>query len=314
MRAFAIFLGLIALGLAGIAILGYPAWLLISPWLDNPKFHRIASRVGMALLIVGFLYVARRLRIGDRQSLGFGLPAREFAAKAGRTLFFGALLMMPALLTMIAFDLLQPDRDRPLNPQQWVRLVLSGVITGLTVAFIEETFLRGAMLTAIKRESGAWAAILLTSLLYATTHFLGSYRIKAAQVSTGSGIDMVTHSLAVFGQPALILDSFLCLFAVGVLLGMVRVRTGNIAAAIGLHAGWVAVIYVVREATDRRPDAAGAWMLGNFDGFIGWLVFGWTLVLGVALSWWYRPGERMGSDPISPTGAKGVGPRGSAAT
>jgi hypothetical protein len=46
MRAFAIFIGLIALGLAGIAILGYPAWLVISPWLDNPKFHRISSRIG----------------------------------------------------------------------------------------------------------------------------------------------------------------------------------------------------------------------------------------------------------------------------
>ncbi len=76
MRAFAIFIGLIALGLAGIAILGYPAWLLMSPWLDNPKFHRIASRVGMGLLIVGFIFVARRLKMADRQSLGFGLPCR----------------------------------------------------------------------------------------------------------------------------------------------------------------------------------------------------------------------------------------------
>lgn len=299
MRAFAIFVGLIALGLAGIAILGYPAWLLISPWLDNPKFHRISSRVGMALLVVGFIFVARRLKIADRHSLGFGLPWGRFTAQVGKAAFFGALLMMPAVLTMIAFDMLQPDRDRPLNPEQWVRLVLSGVFTGLTVAFIEETFLRGAMLTAIKRESGAWAAILLTSLLYATVHFFGRYRVKAADVNSGSGIDMLTHTLGVFGQPYLILDSFLCLFAVGILLGMVRVRTGNIAGPIGLHAGWVAVIYVVREATDRRPDAPGAWMLGNFDGFIGWLVLAWTLVIGITLSWWYRPGARarVGTEP-----------------
>ena len=38
MRSFAIFLALIALGFAGIALLGYPAWLLVSPLLDNPKF------------------------------------------------------------------------------------------------------------------------------------------------------------------------------------------------------------------------------------------------------------------------------------
>jgi len=302
MRAFAIFLGLIALGLAGIVILGYPAWLLISPWLDNPKFHRISSRVGMALLIVGFIYAARHLRIADRKSLGFDLPARGFAGEVGKAVFFGALLMLPAVLTMLAFDMLEPA-GKPLNAGRWVHLILGGVITGLTVAVIEETFLRGAMLTAIMRESGARLAILLTSLVYAFVHFLGSYRVKAADVNAGSGIDMLTHTLAVFGQPMRILDAFLCLFAVGVLLGMVRVRTGNIAAPIGLHAGWVAVIYVVRDTTDRSANSPHSWMLGEFDGFIGWLVLAWTLVFGIALSWWYRPEVVPGRDSREKRGA-----------
>lgn len=303
MRAFAIFLGLIALGLAGIAILGYPAWLVLSPWLDNPKFHRISSRVGMALLVVGFIFVARRLKIGDRQSMGFGLPPGQFAVEVGKAIFFGSLLMMPAVATMIAFDMLEPDGDSR-NAEQWVRLVLGGLITGITVAFIEETFLRGAMLTAIKRESGAWVAIVLTSLVYAAVHFFGRYRVAPANVNAGSGVDMLTHILGVFGQPLAIVDAFLCLTAVGVLLGMVRVRTGNIAAPIGLHAGWVAVIYVVREASDRRADSAGSWMLSEFDGFIGWLVLAWTLALGAALSWWYRPGARAANvfpPPLTPS-------------
>jgi uncharacterized protein len=306
MRAFAIFLGLIALGLAGIAILGYPTWLLLSPWLDNPKFHRISSRVGMALLIVGFVFVARRLAIADRHSLGFGLPWRPFVAEVGKAVFFGMLLMMPAVLTMIAFDMLEPDGDL-LSAGQWVRLVLGGLITGLTVAFIEETFLRGAMLTAIKRESGAGVAIALTSLVYAAVHFFGRYRVRPADVDAGSGVDMLTHILGVFAEPQRILDAFLCLLAVGVLLGMVRVRTGNIAAPIGLHAGWVAVIYVVRETTNRRADAPGSWMLGEFDGFIGWLVLAWTLVLGVTLSWWYRPKARF-SSPHFPSPAPPLTP------
>ena len=298
MRAFAIFVGLIALGLAGIAILGYPAWLLISPWLDNPKFHRISSRVGMALLVVGFIFVARRMKIADRQSLGYGLPWDQFVTEVGKAVFFGALLMMPAVLTMLAFDMLEPAK-KAVDAGRWVHLVLGGVLTGLTVAFIEETFLRGAMLTAIRRESGARVAIVLTALVYAAVHFFGRYRVAPANVNAGSGIDMLTHILGVFGQPSHIIDAFLCLLAVGVLLGMVRVRTGNIAAPIGLHAGWVAVIYVVREATDRRPDAPGAWMLGEFDGFIGWLVLAWTVVLGITLNWWYRPGarDRAGNQP-----------------
>ena len=287
MRAFAIFMALIALGLAGIAILGYPAWLLISPWLDNPKFHRVSSRIGMLLLVVGFVFVARWLKVGDRRSLGFDLPPGRFVAEVGKALFFGALLMMPALITMIALDMRQLV-GAPLDLEQWVRLGLSGIITGLTVAIIEETFLRGAMQTAITRESGARLAIVLTSLVYAATHFIGRYRVAAADVNAGSGVDMLAHALGMFAHPVAILDAFLCLTAVGVLLGMVRERTGNIAAPIGLHAGWVAVIYVVRETSERRPEGAGAWLLSDYDGFIGWMVLAWTLVLGGILSWWSR--------------------------
>jgi membrane protease YdiL (CAAX protease family) len=288
MRAFAAFLGLIALGLAGIAVLGYPAWLLVSPFLDNPKFHRISSRIGMLLLVVGFIVLARRLKVADRSSLGFGLPPLVFCRETAKALVFGVVLMMPALITMLAFDM-RSLVGQPLDIEHWLRLALSGIVTGLTVALIEETFLRGAMQTAITRESGARLAIVLTSLVYAATHFIGRYRVAAADVNAGSGVDMLTHSLGVFGQPLQILDAFLCLTAVGILLGMVRARTGNIAAPIGLHAGWVAVIYVVRETSERRPDGPGVWLLSDYDGFIGWMVLGWTLAIGAALSWWYRP-------------------------
>jgi len=295
MRAFAIFMGLIALGLAGIAFLGYPTWLAIGPMLDHPKFHRVASRIGMLLLAVGFIIAARRLKVADRQSLGYGLPWPKFVAETAKALFFGSLLMLPALLTMIAFDM-RKLIGAPMDAEHWMRLALSGIVTGLTVAFIEETFLRGAMQTAITRESGAKLAILLTSLVWAITHFIGRYRVAAADVNAGSGFDMLKHAFGVLAHPMAIIDAFACLLAVGILLGMVRARTGNIAAPIGLHAGWVAMIYVVRDTSERVPDVPGAWLLSHFDGFIGWLVLAWTVVLGVVLSWWYREAVVPGRD------------------
>ena len=73
MRSFAIFVGLILLGFAGLALLGYPAWLLVAQFPgDDPKFSRVASRVGMLILLLGFIFVARRLKVADRQSLGYG--------------------------------------------------------------------------------------------------------------------------------------------------------------------------------------------------------------------------------------------------
>jgi hypothetical protein len=86
------------------------------------------------------------------------------------------------------------------------------------------------------------------------THFIGKYRIPADQVGPGSGLELLAGSLGPFGDPLKIADAFLCLLAVGVLLGMVRTLTGNIAACIGLHAGWVWVITFVRETSVRDPS------------------------------------------------------------
>ena len=71
------------------------------------------------------------------------------------------------------------------------------------------------------------------------------------------------------------------------MLGVVRITTGNIAACIGLHAGWVWVMLVVHEMTHPVRTAAGSFLLSRFDGFIGWLVLAWTLVIGVWLRRFY---------------------------
>ncbi len=52
--------------------------------------------------------------MADRQSLGFGLPARSFAAETGKAILLGALLMLPILATMVALDMreLKPGSRR----------------------------------------------------------------------------------------------------------------------------------------------------------------------------------------------------------
>jgi membrane protease YdiL (CAAX protease family) len=156
------------------------------------------------------------------------------------------------------------------------------------VAFIEETAMRGIMHSAIARESGATLAILLVSLVYAATHFFAKTRIPAEDVGPGSGLTMLAGMLDSFANPLGILDAFLCLFMVGVMLGLARHLTGNIAASIGLHASWVAIIFVVRETSERRETGPVAWLMSDYDGFIGWMVLAWTFVIGWALWWWYR--------------------------
>jgi hypothetical protein len=163
------------------------------------------------------------------------------------------------------------------------RLVGARAVSALVVALIEETFLRGAMHTAIERESGSRAAVLLTELVYAASHFLGSYHIPAQDVSAGSGLALLAGFARAFAHPLAVADAFLALFAVGVVLGGVRARTGNIAACIGLHAGWVWVMLVAHELASPVRDAPLAFLLSRFDGFVGWLVLAWTVLLAVPL-------------------------------
>jgi membrane protease YdiL (CAAX protease family) len=287
MRAFGQFLLLFAAALAVVALLAYPAWLLLHPHFDFP-FHRISERLGMLALLVGFVLLARRLGLADRASLGYGLPRRAFMRELSLGLALGAVTMLGVVALMAALGLLEWTPAAAAGAASLLKLVLVRAVSGLAVAFIEETFLRGAMYTAIERESGTRAAVLLTALLYAATHFFGKVRIAPEDVTPYSGLALLAGTLQAFAHPAGILDAFLALFAVGVVLALVRSATGNIAACLGLHAGWVWVMLVAHELTRPRADASLAFLLSRFDGFVGWLVLAWTLALTVPVWRFYR--------------------------
>ena len=287
MRALAWFLGLILLALAVMAALTYPLWQLLQPAFGFP-FHRVADRLGMITLGVGFLLVARRLRLADRNRLGFGLPPRQFLREAGIAFGIGVLLMGLIIGIMLALRLRLLRPGVVLSAATFGKLAAQGLLRGVAVALIEETFLRGAMWTGIARESGARSATVLTSLVYALTHFVSSYHIPAGQVSWHSGLDMLGGSFGAFAHPLQVADAYLCLFAVGVVLATVRMQTGNIAASLGLHAGWVWVITFVRDTSVADPANALHGLLSQFDGVVGWLVCAWTVLVGLALSRFYR--------------------------
>jgi membrane protease YdiL (CAAX protease family) len=289
MRTFAYFLGLILLGLASIAVFAYPAWLLLHPHFEFP-FHRIGERIGMLTLGFGFFITARRLGLRDRTSLGYGLTRRKFLREASIGLTLGVATMTAVVGLMTALGLLDWTAAAGITAAALVKLVALRLVSGLAVAFIEETFLRGAMHTGIERESGSRAAVILTALVYSATHFFASFRIPAAEVSASSGVALLAGTLQSFVHPLGIADAFLCLFAVGILLGRVRAATGNIAACIGLHAGWVWVMLVVHALAQPARLSSLGFLLSRFDGFVGWLVLAWTIPVGVALQRFYSPG------------------------
>ena len=287
MRAFGQFLLLFAAALAAVALLAYPAWLLLHPHFDFP-FHRIGERIGMLALLVGFVLVARRLGLADRASLGYGLPRRAFVRELGLGLTLGVLTMLGVVVLMTLLGLLDWRQGAGIGAAALAKLVLARALSGVAVAFIEETFLRGALYSAVERESGARVAVFLTALLYAATHFFGKVRIAAVAVTPYSGVALLGQSLQAFAHFGAIVEAVLALMAVGVVLALVRRATGNIAACIGLHAGWVWVMLVAHELSTPRRDVPLAFLLSGFDGFVGWLVLAWTLLLTVPVWRFYQ--------------------------
>jgi uncharacterized protein len=286
MRSFAWFLGLILLALGVMAGLTYPVWQWLQPAFGFP-FHRVADRLGMVTLAVGFLLIARHLRLADRESLGFGLPPGQFLRQAGIAFGIGVVLMGLIIAIMLALQLRLLRPGVALSAAHFGRLAAVGLLRGIAVALIEETFLRGAMWTGIARESGALTATVLTSLIYALTHFVSSYHVPADQIGWHSGVAMLAGSFGAFARPLQVADAYICLFAVGAVLATVRLRTGNIAASLGLHAGWVWVITFVRETSVADLSNPLHGLLSQFDGVVGWLVCAWTILVGFALNRFY---------------------------
>jgi hypothetical protein len=165
----------------------------------------------------------------------------------------------------------------------FARIFLIGLSSGIAVALIEETVMRGAMHTAIERESGPWTAALLTAPLFAVLHFTAKAAIPPQDIGWGSGFDLLLRSFSPLAQPSLVFDSFLSWLIVGLILSLTRVLTGNIAVAIGLHAGWVVVLRMLQEGTTTGQAAATSMWVGRFDGLLGYWLVPWGACLAGAL-------------------------------
>lgn len=276
MRAFLLFVALLLSALVVASALTYPAWLLVATISVEPV-HRVMNRLAMLFALIGLVFLTRRLGLSDRQSMGYGMPRAQFARQLLVGWLAGAALMLPLVAFLFGLDIRELKADaQGWGAADWSALILEGLISGLIVALIEETFFRGVLFSAVQRTSGVIAAVLAPSLLYASLHFLGGkLRVPPDQVAWEHGFIVFSRLFERYAQPLAFVDSFFALVMLGILLAIVRWRTGAIAACIGLHAAGVCAIAVIRKMSVVEPDAPNGMWVGAYDGVIGWAALIW---------------------------------------
>ena len=279
MAPFGAFLGFVVAALMVSAVLHYPLFLLLGQ-LGDVRPHKILTRTAMVLAALGLFPLLRRLGLARRAALGLDVPSTLLR----RSVLVGWVTGVAMLLAMGA--LLLAAGARVWSPEPLARLpgqLAVALLAGLLVAVIEETFLRGAMYGAIRRHSSALFSAAATAFIYAILHFLRPPALPAGEeVGWSSGLWLLAHGFDGLWEKGL-WDSLVALFAVGFFLAMVRERTGHIGWCIGLHAGWVFVIKLLRDYTSLDGDAPAAVLVGGYDGVTGWLAAVWIGVPAVVL-------------------------------
>ncbi|MET0082150.1 MAG: CPBP family intramembrane glutamic endopeptidase [Sedimenticola sp.] len=270
MRPLAYFVLLILFALFISALLNYPLYLWLDESMDKGP-HKLINTTAKLVAIPGFILLLRHYAIASKQGLGYALPKGEFIREILRGWLAGFLIL--AALTLALFILgvrvMKPIPDDVVA--LLIKTLLVAMIGGILIGFIEETFFRGGLFGALRKTHGFVATMLLSSLFYAWMHFIKPLPLPAGEeLAWYSGLQMVSGAFNQYGDWA-IFDSFLALFGLGLFFAVVRERTGNIAYLIGLHAGFVFVIKTVRKFTSVDFDSPLSFLVGNYDGMIGYL-------------------------------------------
>ena len=277
-------LGVLAFG----GLLAYPVYAVLAlVGIALGEFHEFTLRFTQLLALVGLWPVLVALGLSGSRAWGFGATANgsRFWIGVLAGLVAGVLMLLVLIALLVTLGVRVVPGSIGMTASAWVALLTRAIAAALVVAVVEEIWFRGALHSSIRSSAAPLVAVVGVAALYAAVHFVrADTTLDEAQLGWSSGLVVITHAFHRFEPPAII-DSFAALFAAGALLGLVRHRTGRIAECIGVHAGWVLVIRLARETTVTGHDARFAWLVGDFDGVIGWAAFAWFVVLALVYYW-----------------------------
>lgn len=242
-----IFLYLVAVIFAG-ALAAPQAWHLIhflpgdflhglAGQIQGMPFHRYLSRSLQVSALALLWPLLRSLRIRSLAEFGI-VPNPRPWKDLGVGLVSGAFclaLLLPILLVTGAFI------PRELWFSELLHALPRVLLTAIVVAVMEEFLFRGVLLGFLRQVMIAPVAIVVSAAIFAAVHFLNLPPGSPSDPSPHwwSGMAMLAAIGGALPTFPVLLLAFLTLFAAGLILGWMTVRTGSLQAAIGLHAFWI---------------------------------------------------------------------------
>ena len=271
---------LVSLVIVVSPLLAYPAYLILENFIDLP-FYKLVSHI---TLICGLIFSGIYLKyhqLYSRQAFGFGLPKNIFLRDLLQGLFAGILILAFIKLILILSGVHQIKPNLDYFWSNIFSIFFKAILTGLVVGLIEESIFRGALFSSLYKKTNAFVAIFLTSFVYAAVHFLKYRELpEGSEITWLTGVEMLPDAFFKLSYPN-ITDHFLTLFTLGVLLSMIRLRNGNIALCIGIHAGIVLTLKITGRFTEYVSGSSFDFLVNWVDHTLGYLSFVWLLVLAI---------------------------------
>ena len=206
----------------------------LKPLAEFP-FHPTVNRCLLFLALAGLWPFVRSLGIQGWADLGF-TPLKLHWKKivGGFCIGFCSL----ATVALLAIWCGARSLDLRHSGAAIVGELLSATLSAMAVAILEESLFRGALFGALRKTNPWPLALVVSSAVYALLHFFAKPD-SPASIQWHSGFSTLGSMLGGFVDLDEVVPQFLNLFIVGLILGFVFHRTGNLYFSIGLHAGWV---------------------------------------------------------------------------
>lgn len=232
-------------------------------FLNELAFTSVYDRAALLVALVGLWPLFKSMQLRRDEVVGstpFAIGRRQILTG----FFFAVVFIIIMSVICMQFGVFKLAKK-----PAWGGFMLP-LISGFSVAFLEEFLFRGAVQSVLTRSTGRLGGVFWTTMLFATVHFLkppAHEAIADADVTWTTGFWVVSQLFRGFASLDSIVPEFFLLSAVGLILALARLGTRGLWLSIGLHAGWVAGMKYFSQLTSTtkalRAGDFAPWMVEN---------------------------------------------------